>query len=92
MPYSRPLAKAITSKDILKFQRESGEFNAPDTAEELRKTVNDPDGDLRPADYERRFKGKIASVMLYNRVLTAEEVSLVEDEEFEPARAQTPGS
>src|SRR5205807_7612398 len=28
-----------------------------------------------PADYERRFKGKIASVMLYNRALTAEEIA-----------------
>ncbi len=27
-----------------------------------------------PADYERRFKGKIASVMLYNRALTGDEV------------------
>jgi signal transduction histidine kinase/DNA-binding NarL/FixJ family response regulator/HPt (histidine-containing phosphotransfer) domain-containing protein len=50
----RFMHEAITSKDILKFQRESGEFNAPDTAEDLRSTVNDPDGDMRPANYERR--------------------------------------
>ncbi|MEN3386431.1 MAG: hypothetical protein V7608_6475 [Hyphomicrobiales bacterium] len=50
----RFMHEAITSKDILKFQRESGEFNTPETAEELRKTVNDPDGDLQPSNYERR--------------------------------------
>jgi signal transduction histidine kinase/AmiR/NasT family two-component response regulator/HPt (histidine-containing phosphotransfer) domain-containing protein len=50
----RFMHEAITSKDILKFQRESGEFNTPDTSAELRNTINDPDGDLRPANYERR--------------------------------------
>jgi signal transduction histidine kinase/AmiR/NasT family two-component response regulator/HPt (histidine-containing phosphotransfer) domain-containing protein len=50
----RFMHETITSKDILKFQRESGEFNALDTPEVLRETINDPDGDLRPSNYERR--------------------------------------
>lgn len=44
----------ITSRDLLKFQRESGEFNSPETPEAIRINVNDPDSDMRPANYERQ--------------------------------------
>jgi signal transduction histidine kinase/CheY-like chemotaxis protein/HPt (histidine-containing phosphotransfer) domain-containing protein len=50
----RFMHQALTSKDILKFQRESGEFDTPDTSEDMRKTFNDPDGDLQPSNYERK--------------------------------------